>query len=100
MTLYCDLAIEGNTLWSGAACLNNVLINSRSYLGFLGNIGFTDMQGSLDPVYTGLGPGDRFVLLYADVPGNYVQIPLEAIPSQQLDIMLGTQYCTISIYEK
>lgn len=29
-----------------------------------------------------------------------LQIPLQAVPSQQLQVVLGTQNCEISIYEK
>jgi len=98
--LYCDLLINGVPIWYGVPCLNNVFIDSFPYLGFMGHLVFNDYQGSTDPQYTGIGPGGRYVLLYyqsASVP--VVQVPLLAVPSQQLDITLGGQYCTISIYD-
>jgi hypothetical protein len=36
----------------------------ETYLGFIGDLSFTDTQGTSDPVYTGLG--SRFVLLYLE----------------------------------
>jgi len=98
--LYCDLAIDGITLWTGVVCLNCVLIDSYRYLGFIGHLGFDDSQGSDDPDYTGLGPGGRFQLLYSQIGQDTVQVPLQAIPAQQLDVNLGGQNCTISLYQK
>jgi hypothetical protein len=59
---------------------------------------FYDTQGLTDPVWTGLGA--RYLLFWlpnSSTPGAVV--PLQAVPSQQLDIMLGTNVYTITIYE-
>jgi hypothetical protein len=98
--LYCDLAIDGTPLWTGVPCLNCVLIDSYLYLGFIGHLAFADSQGTLDPDYTGIGPGGRFWLLYSQAGQDPLQVPLQAIPSQQFDIALGGQNCTISIYQQ
>ena len=98
--LFCDLAINGAPLWSGVPCLNNALIDSYSYLGFIGHLAFTDTQGNTDPLYPGIGPGGRYWLLYAQTGQPPLQVPLQAIPAQQMDITLGGQNCTISIYQK
>ena len=100
--LYCDLAIDGKPLWSGVPCLDCVRIDSGRYLGFIGHLGFGDIQGTQNPDFTGIGPGGRFVLYYfpPEVGSAAVQVPLQAIPSQQFDITLGGQNCTISIYTR
>jgi hypothetical protein len=100
MHLYCDLFLNSEPLWYGVACINNEFIDSYPYLGFVGHLMFTDTQGTTDPQYQGLGPGGRYLLLYtADGTGaDAVQVPLQAIPSQQFDVQLGTQYCTLSVY--
>jgi hypothetical protein len=98
--LYCDLAIDGVTLWSSVPCLNCRLIDSYPYLGFIGHLAFDDSLGSNDPDYTGIGPGGRFALLYAQVGQDPLQIPLRSIPAQQFDISLGGQSCTISLYTR
>ncbi len=46
------------------------------------------------------GLGGRFALLYFQVGQDPVQIPLQAVPSQQFDITLGGQNCTFSFYQK
>ena len=98
--IYCDLSIDGVTLWTGVPCMDDVLIDSYPYLGFIGHLAFDDSQGTLDPVYTGIGPGGRFQLLYAEGGQDPVQVPLQAVPAQQFDITLGGQNCTISLYSK
>jgi len=98
--LYCDLAIDGTILWAGVVCLNNTMLDSYPYLGFVGHLAFADYQGVLDPDYTGIGPGGRFALLYYQAGAPALQVPLQAIPAQQLDVTLGGQNCTLSIYQK
>lgn len=97
--LYCDLAIDGQILWTGVVCLNCRLIDSYPYLGFVGHLAFDDGLGLTDPLYPGIGPGGRYSLLYYQAGQPPLQVPLQAIPSQQLDITLGGQNCTISIYQ-
>lgn len=97
--LFCDIMVNGTPLWYGVPCLNGVDINSASYLGFVGHLAFEDMQGVSDPSYTGLG--SRFVLIYfVDGTTPNVQVPLQAVPSQQQNIILNNQNCVLSIYEK
>lgn len=98
--LYFDLAINGITLWAGVACLNDRLIDSYPYLGFVGHLAFDDAQGATDPLYPGIGPGGRYQLLYYQAGQPTLQVPLQAIPAQQFDITLGGQNCTLSIYQK
>ena len=43
-------------------CLNEVGLVRESYLGFVGQLVFVDMQGSSDPTYDGLG--SRYLLTY------------------------------------
>ena len=43
-------------------CLNNVGLVRESYLGFIGQLVFVDIQGTDDPYYTGLGL--RYLLTY------------------------------------
>jgi len=100
MNLYCDLSIDGVTLWAGVPCLNTRQLASYPYLGFVGNLAFDDSQGNTDPLYTGIGPGGRYQLLYYQPGQPLVQVPLQAVPAQQLDISLGGQNCTISLYQK
>lgn len=97
--MFSDLLIGETVLWTGVPCLNTVPLDSFSYLGFRGHLLFSDMMGTDDPNY--LEFGDRFILLYMDgTPENNVQVPLEQTPNQKLNIVLGGQNCTLSIYYK
>ena len=102
--IYCDLAINGVPIWYGKSCLNGVELNFYPYTGLYGSLLFMDTQGTSDPQWSGLGT--RFLLFWipeaakAIYPtGNSAAIPLNAVPSQQVDVTLGLQYCTISIYD-
>lgn len=99
-TLYCDLSSNGIPIRTGVPCLNNVLIDSYPYMRFQGHLAFTDMQGATDPLYPGIGPGGRYVLLYYQKGIPALQVPLQALPAQQLDVTLGNQNCTLSFYQK
>jgi hypothetical protein len=97
--MFSDLSIGETLLWAGVPCLNTVPLDSFSYLGFKGHLLFSDMMGTDDPSY--LEFGDRFILLYMNgVPDENVQVPLEQTPNQKLNIILGRQNCTLSIYYK
>ena len=98
--IYCDLLIDGVGIWYGIPCLNLVPIGSLSYLNFIGYLFFNDSKGSSDPDYTGFGDVDRFQLLFSLDGIDWDQLPLKAIPSQQFDIDLGSQSCTVSVYQK
>jgi hypothetical protein len=101
--IYCDLLIDGVGIWYGVPCLNLVAIGNHpnTYLDFTGILMFQDSQGEEDPVYTGMGPGGRFALLYID-PNflTVIQVPTQAVPAQQFDIVLSGQNCTIALYTK
>ena len=95
--LYCDLAINSVQVFAGMVCLNDTVIGNYPYLGFNGLLAFVDTQGSNDPDYTGLA--DRFMLLYLQAGLDNVQVPLQAVPSQTLNIVLGGQNCTLNFYQ-
>jgi len=60
--LFFDLFINGNPIVQSMICLNLVGLIRESYLGFVGQLAFTDMQGTSDPYYTGLG--SQYLLIY------------------------------------
>jgi hypothetical protein len=60
--IFMDLTVNNVVLFTCVQCLNNTLVVRNAYLGFIGDLAFTDTQGSCDPYYTGLG--SRFQLLY------------------------------------
>ena len=69
--LYCDLYVSGNLIIAGVICQDRNRIVRDLYLGFIGDLCFIDIQGTSDPIYTGLG--DRYVLCYLDsfdLPAN------------------------------
>lgn len=62
--LYLDLIVNGVPVRAGVSCLNRNRLIRYKYLPFIGDLVFFDTQGSLDPVYTGLG--GRFQLAYLE----------------------------------
>src|SRR5574337_2084133 len=62
--LFLDLLVNDAPILQGVRCLNNDRIVREPYLGFVGDLGFSDTQGASDPVYTGLG--SRYQLLYLE----------------------------------
>ena len=60
--LFFDLFIDGSPIVQSMICLNLVGLIRESYLGFVGQLAFTDMQGTSDPYYTGLG--SQYLLIY------------------------------------
>jgi hypothetical protein len=60
--LYVDTSVNGVDISCGVIARDVVPLVPTTYLGFIGNLIFTDTQGTTDPVYTGLG--SRYVLLY------------------------------------
>ena len=94
--LLCDLMVDGVQLFTGMSCLNNKPIGNYPYLGFVGQIGFVDTQGNSNPGTPGLD--SRYVLIYV-LPGQpNTIIPVQDLPSQQFNVVLGTQNCTITLY--
>lgn len=96
--LYCDLSVGGSAIYTGQVCINLTPIGNYPYLGFAGGLCWFDSQGALDPSSPGLGT--RFILLYISPTGGQFQIPVQDVYSQQFNIVLNGQNCTISLYQK
>jgi len=62
--LFMDVLINGISIVSGVLCVNRSRIVRNAYLGFIGDLVFTDTQGTNDPDYTGLGT--RYALIYLE----------------------------------
>lgn len=66
--LFIDVAVSDAPIVTGTACLDRKYIIRNTYLGFIGDLAFIDMNGIAnlalreDPTYTGLG--SRFLLCY------------------------------------
>lgn len=60
--LFVDLISNGVLISSAVIAQNLNVLVPINYTGFQGNLYFNDIQGSTDPVYTGLG--SRYQLLY------------------------------------
>ena len=60
--VFVDLYVNDVLVIGGAPALNNVKIVRDSYLGFVGDLSFTDTQGTEDPQTGGLGA--RWLFLY------------------------------------
>lgn len=61
-SLYLDLYVSDKLIVAGAIALDGVPIVRDIYLGFVGDLVFSDTQGASDPSSPGLGT--RFQLLY------------------------------------
>ncbi len=62
--MYCDLYVNDVLTIGGVACHNLARIVIDSYLGFVGDLMFSDTQGDSDPTSPGLGT--RFLLFYIE----------------------------------
>lgn len=62
--LFMDVLLSGVAIITGQICLNQEPLVQQVYTGFSGELIFVDVQGTSDPVYTGLG--SRFVLVYLE----------------------------------
>lgn len=62
--LYCDLYVNDELIIGGVACRNLTKIVIDSYLGFVGDLMFSDTQVSDDPSSPGLGT--RYLLFYVE----------------------------------
>lgn len=62
--LYCDLYVNDTLIIGGVVCRNLTRIVIDAYLGFVGDLMFSDEQGADDPSSPGLG--SRFVLFYVE----------------------------------
>lgn len=63
--LFLELFVNDEPIIGATLCNNQVRLVRDAYLGFLGDLAFTDTQGSAAPDYTGLGT--RFLLIYLEV---------------------------------
>lgn len=74
--LFLDLYVNNVLVIGGCICQNLNRIVRSAYLGFQGDLGFADTQGTSNPYYTGLG--SRFQLVYL-TPDDLVAlgIPIE-----------------------
>ena len=62
--LFLDLYVSDVLIIGGVICRNCDAIVRDDYLGFVGDLYFTDTQGVSDPYYTDLG--SRYVLAYME----------------------------------
>ena len=62
--LYINVSINNVLIIGGVLCLDRNRIVRDAYLGFVGDLGFIDTQGTNDPTYDGLG--DRYQLIYLE----------------------------------
>lgn len=66
--LYFSLSLPSGPVVTNVMGLNRVLMVREAYLGLVGDFAFIDLQGTTDPVYTGLGSptnnATRYVLAY------------------------------------
>jgi hypothetical protein len=74
MKLYCDLTVNGLTVFTGQVCINLTQICNYAYLNFQGTLRFTDTLTDLDPTSPGLGA--QFLLWYIDPTGACSLVPL------------------------
>jgi hypothetical protein len=64
--LYVDLNLNGVDISTAVLARDVVPLVPTTYLGFVGNLVFTDTQGYSDPTYDGLG--GRYQLVYLTEP--------------------------------
>lgn len=66
--LYANVTYDGVPVASGRLCLDRTDINPDRYRGLPQFLGFVDLQGTTDPVYTGFNT--RYLLLYGEPAAN------------------------------
>lgn len=62
--VYLDLSINNVPIITGVICHDRVKLVRQEYLGFIGDLAFSDTQGVSDPDYTGFG--SRYLLVYLE----------------------------------
>jgi hypothetical protein len=74
--VFLDLYVDNVLIIGGCICQNLNRIVRSAYLGFQGDLGFWDTQGSENPYYTGIG--SRYQLVYLS-PSDLASagVPLE-----------------------
>jgi hypothetical protein len=95
-SLFMDLIVNGITIYTGMPCDNLIGIGNYISFPFNGILYFNDSMDGANPTYDGLG--SEYFLYYYQTGVDVLLVPLQAIPSQQFDITLGGQSCTISLY--
>ena len=65
--LFMDVLVNSTQIVGGVLCENLNRIVRSLYLGFEGDFGWYDTQGTTDPIYSGLG--SRYQLIYLE-PGD------------------------------
>lgn len=63
-SVYLDLMVDNVIIGSTMMALNNVKIVRYGYLGFIGDLMFSDVIGTSDPDYTGFNT--RYMLVYLE----------------------------------
>lgn len=63
--LYCNLYVSNQLIIGGVICENRNRIVRSTYLGFIGDLAFSDDHGSEDPQYTQFGT--RFQFMYLEL---------------------------------
>ena len=66
--LFADVLYNGVPVSNGRLCLDRTDINPNRYNGLPQFLGFVDLQGQTDPVYTGFGT--RYLLIYGNPSSN------------------------------
>lgn len=66
--LYADVLYDGVSVANSRRCLDRTDINPDRYRGLPQFLGFVDLNGGADPVYTGFGT--QFLLVYGDPQDN------------------------------
>lgn len=69
--IFVDVNVNGADISTGIIARDAVPLVPTTYLGFVGNLLFTDTQGTDDPSYEGLG--SRFQLIYITA-AEYAQL--------------------------
>ena len=66
--LFATVVYDGAPVATGRLCLDRTDINPDRYRGLSQFLGFVDLQGTTDPVYTGFNT--RYLLIYGDPQDN------------------------------
>lgn len=74
--LFMDVYVADTLIIGGVLCQNLNRIVRSAYLGFQGDLGFWDTQGTGDPYYTGVGK--RYQLVYL-TPAELTSIGVPAL---------------------
>lgn len=96
--LFMDLRVNNVQLFSGLAVRGQTLLEPKPYLGFSGCLMFVDTQGFDDPSWETLNT--RYLLVFFSNTNPPVQVPLQAVPIQNLTVDLDGQVCVIGLYEQ